>query len=123
VVEGVGHHGCEYMTNGTVVVFGATGLNFAAGMTGGVVFAYDPDRALEGRLNTELVTLGGLSEDDDALVLQLLIDHRAVTDSALAARLLENWPDTVMAFCRVTPKAAGVTMAQRPVVRPARLRA
>ena len=88
VVEGVGHHGCEYMTNGTVVVLGATGLNFAAGMTGGVVFAYDPDRALETRLNTELVTIGGLSEEDDARVLQLLIDHRAATDSALAARLL-----------------------------------
>ena len=123
VVEGVGHHGCEYMTNGTVVVLGATGLNFAAGMTGGVVFAYDPDRALEGRLNTELVTIGGLSEEDDALVLQLLIDHRAATDSALAARLLENWPDTVMAFCRVTPKTAGAVIAKRPVAAPARLRA
>jgi glutamate synthase (ferredoxin) len=123
VVEGVGHHGCEYMTNGTVVVLGATGLNFAAGMTGGVAFAYDPDRALEGRLNTELVTIGGLSEEDDALVLQLLIDHRAVTDSALAARLLENWPDTVMAFCRVTPNTAGAVIAKRPVAAPARLRA
>ncbi len=123
VVEGVGHHGCEYMTNGTVVVLGATGLNFAAGMTGGVVFAYDPDRALEARLNTELVAIGGLSEEDEALVLQLLIDHRAATDSALAARLLEGWPDTVMAFCRVTPKAAGVVVAERPVAAPARLRA
>ena len=75
------------------------------------------------RLNTELVTIGGLSEEDEAVVLQLLIDHRAATDSALATRLLENWPDTVMAFCRVTPKAAGVVIADRPVAVPARLRA
>ena len=123
VVEGVGHHGCEYMTNGTVVVLGATGLNFAAGMTGGVVFAYDPDRALDAVLNTELVTIGGLSEEDEALVLQLLADHRVATGSALAARLVERWLDTVMAFCRVTPKSAGVAIAERPVAVPARLRA
>ena len=78
------------MTNGTVVVLGGTGLNFAAGMTGGVVFAYDPDRALDGRLNTELAAIGGLSEEDEAVVLQLLIDHRAATDSAFATRLLET---------------------------------
>ncbi len=123
VVEGVGHHGCEYMTNGTVVVLGATGLNFAAGMTGGVVFAYDPDRALDAVLNTELVTTSGLSEEDEALVLQLLIDHRAATSSALAARLLARWPDTMTAFCRVAPKTAGVAIATRPVAVPARLRA
>ena len=123
VVEGVGHHGCEYMTHGTVMVLGATGLNFAAGMTGGVVFAYDPDRALEARLNKELVTIGGLSEEDEALVIQLLLDHRAATDSRLAARLLESWPDTVMACCRVTPKAAGAVIVERPVAVPARLRA
>jgi glutamate synthase domain-containing protein 2/glutamate synthase domain-containing protein 1/glutamate synthase domain-containing protein 3 len=123
VVEGVGHHGCEYMTNGTVVVLGAAGLNFAAGMTGGVVFAYDPDRALEARLNQELVTIGGLSEEDEARVIQLLLDHRAATDSRLAARLLESWSETVMACCRVTPKAVGVVIAERPVAVPARLRA
>ena len=111
------------MTNGTVVVLGATGLNFAAGMTGGVVFAYDPDRALDGRLNPELVTIGGLSEEDEALVRQLLTEHCAATRSALGARLLERWPDTALAFCRVTPKAAGVAIADRPVATPARLRA
>jgi len=123
VVEGVGHHGCEYMTNGTVMVLGATGLNFAAGMTGGVVFAYDPDRALLARLNQELVTIGGLAEEDEALVIQLLLDHRAATNSRLAARLLESWPDTVMACCRVTPKAAGAVIVERPLAVPARLRA
>ena len=123
VVEGVGHHGCEYMTNGTVVVLGATGLNFAAGMTGGVVFAYDPERALHARLNDELVIIGGLSQEDEAVLRQLLIDHRAATDSALAARLLASWPDTVIACCRVTPKAANVVIAERPLAVPEQLRA
>ncbi|HJU43922.1 MAG TPA: hypothetical protein VJ691_13940, partial [Vicinamibacterales bacterium] len=105
------------------LLLGTTGLNFAAGMTGGVVFAYDPDRALDGRLNGELVAMGGLSEEDEARVLQLLIDHRAITASGQAARLLERWPETLMSFCRVTPKAAPVTMTARPDAVPTRLRA
>ena len=122
VVEGVGHHGCEYMTNGTVVVLGPTGLNFAAGMTGGVVFAYDPDRALESRLNAELVALGGLSDEDEALLRQLVIAHRTATRSQLAARLLARWPESLMSFCRVAPKADS-TIAARPAAEPARMRA
>src|SRR5688572_21178381 len=122
VVEGVGHHGCEYMTNGTVVVLGATGLNFAAGMTGGVVFAYDPNLALEGRLNSELVGIGGLSDEDEALLRQLMIDHRTATRSRLAARLLQRWPESLMFFCRVAPKGDSA-LAARPLVEPARLRA
>ena len=122
VVEGVGHHGCEYMTNGTVVILGPTGLNFAAGMTGGVVFAYDPDLALQGRVNTELVDLGGLSDEDEALLRQLMIDHRTATRSRLAARLLKGWPESLMFFCRVAPKGDSA-LAARPLVEPARLRA
>ena len=122
VVEGVGHHGCEYMTNGTVVILGPTGLNFAAGMTGGAVFAYDPDRALEGRLNSELVGLGGLTDEDEAVLRQLLIDHRTATKSRLAARLLARWPESLMSFCRVAPKGDSV-LAARPPAEPARLRA
>jgi glutamate synthase domain-containing protein 3 len=110
------------MTNGTVVVLAATGLNFAAGMTGGVVFAYDPNLALEGRLNSELVGLGGLSDEDEALLRQLMIDHRTATRSRLAARLLQRWPESLMFFCRVAPKGDSA-LAARPVVEPARLRA
>jgi glutamate synthase (NADPH/NADH) large chain len=123
VVEGVGHHGCEYMTNGTVVVLGSTGLNFAAGMTGGLVFAYDPDRALESRLNSELVAVGGLSDEDEAMLLPLVIAHQRATDSRLASRLLEHWADAVTAFCRVSPKTAAAGMTARPVAIAARLRA
>jgi len=123
VVEGVGHHGCEYMTNGTVVVLGSTGRNFAAGMTGGIVFAYDPDRTLESRLNTELVAIGGLSDEDDATLLQLVIDHQRATESHLARALLENWADAVTAFCRVSPTTATAGLTARPVAIAARLRA
>ena len=122
VVEGVGHHGCEYMTNGTVVVLGTTGLNFAAGMTGGVVFAYDPDHVLESRLNSELVAMGGLSDDDEAAVMQLVTEHHAATGSRLARRLLDSWPEAVTAFCRVSPNTTTAVMP-RPIAIAARLRA
>src|SRR5687767_12032229 len=95
VVEGVGHHGCEYMTNGTVVVLGPTGLNFAAGMTGGVVFAYDPDHALEPRLNHELVTIGGLSVIDEGTLMTLIVQHRDLTGSPRATRVLADWPESL----------------------------
>ncbi len=123
VVEGVGHHGCEYMTGGTVVVLGSTGLNFAAGMSGGVVFAYDPENRLEVRLNSEFVARGGMSNDDEDLLRQLLLEHRAVTGSQLAARLLLEWPASLMGFCRVAPGTTAASMAARPVGVAARLRA
>ena len=123
VVEGVGHHGCEYMTNGTVVILGATGLNFAAGMTGGAVFAYDPDRVLESRLNGELVAIGGLPEEDEATLLQLIIEHRNATGSRRAALLLEHWPDALLSFCRVAPQLSVAAIPTRAVAVPARLRA
>jgi glutamate synthase (ferredoxin) len=122
VVEGVGHHGCEYMTNGTVVILGAIGFNFAAGMTGGVVFAYDPDQMLDSRLNSELAAAGGLSDEEAAMLRQLLIDHRTATRSRLAARLLARWPESLLSFCRVAAKGDNA-IAARPVAEPARLRA
>ena len=122
VVEGVGHHGCEYMTSGTVVILGATGRNFAAGMTGGAVFAYDPDRVLESRLNPELVAIGALSEEDEALLWQLILDHREATGSHLAGDLLERFRESLPAFCRVAPLTASASTA-RPVAVPERLRA
>ncbi|HET9705089.1 MAG TPA: glutamate synthase large subunit [Vicinamibacterales bacterium] len=115
VVEGVGHHGCEYMTAGTVAVLGPTGFNFAAGMTGGVVFVYDPERQLESRLNAELVALGGLSDEDDALLQHLLVEHHEATASPLAARLLGAWPEAAAEFCRVSPKTEAASLPARPI--------
>jgi len=101
VVEGVGDHGCEYMTGGTVLVLGPTGRNFAAGMSGGVAYVLDLDHD---RVNRELVDLSGLRAEDEAAVHDLLARHLQETDSAVAARLLEEWDDARQRFTLVLPR-------------------
>jgi glutamate synthase (NADPH) large chain len=91
VVEGVGDHGCEYMTGGVVVVLGQTGRNFAAGMSGGVAFVWDPDRQLARHLNFELVDLEELDTEDERLVIDLVSRHRDLTGSEVARRLTERF--------------------------------
>jgi glutamate synthase domain-containing protein 3 len=91
VVEGVGDHGCEYMTGGRVVVLGRTGRNFAAGMSGGIAYVYDVDRRFEGRCNAELVDLEELTEDDAAEVRALISEHIARTGSLVARNLVASW--------------------------------
>ncbi len=100
VVEGVGDHGCEYMTGGRVVVLGATGRNFAAGMSGGYAFVLDLD---EGRVNPELVELGPVSGDRAEELREVVERHHAETDSAVAARLLDDWDATLTRFTLVMP--------------------
>jgi glutamate synthase (ferredoxin) len=105
VVEGVGEHACEYMTGGVVVVLGATGRNFAAGMTGGMCFVYDPDGTFPNRCNTELVDIDRLSHPGmKKLVKSLLRRHYELTNSARARELLINWEDAALSFRRVLPK-------------------
>ncbi|HML00684.1 MAG TPA: glutamate synthase subunit alpha, partial [Acidimicrobiales bacterium] len=104
VVEGVGDHGCEYMTGGRVVVLGRTGRNFGAGMSGGVAFVFDPDRRFGPLVNTELVELEPLDEEDRRFVLDMVQRHAAETDSALARRLLESWGRSVADFVKVMPR-------------------
>lgn len=104
VVEGVGDHGCEYMTGGRVVVLGQTGRNFAAGMSGGIAYVLDEDGTFAGRCNKEMVGLEPLSDPADiAEVEQMVRRHLEYTDSAVAGRLLANWPDAVGKFVRVIP--------------------
>ena len=103
VVEGVGDHGCEYMTGGRVVVLGRTGRNFAAGMSGGVAYVLDEDGDFSQRCNLEMVLLEGLDVEDDCYVRELLERHRTVTDSTLADRLLANWPAALARLVRVMP--------------------
>jgi glutamate synthase domain-containing protein 2/glutamate synthase domain-containing protein 3 len=91
VVEGVGDHGCEYMTGGRVVVLGPTGRNFAAGMSGGIAYVYDRDRRFEARCNLELVDLEGLTEDDVSEVQNLIREHVARTGSLVGRNLLASW--------------------------------
>jgi glutamate synthase domain-containing protein 2/glutamate synthase domain-containing protein 1/glutamate synthase domain-containing protein 3 len=105
VVEGVGDHACEYMTNGTIVVLGATGRNFAAGMSGGLAFVYDPTGEFTRvRCNPASVDLEPLFERADIQLLESLIrKHADFTGSALARRLLENWSESVKGFVKVYP--------------------
>jgi len=100
VVEGVGDHGCEYMTGGRVVVIGATGRNFAAGMSGGVAYLLD---AVPGRINPELVDLEALDDDDVAFVRETLARHQEETGSTVAASLLESG-DIAGRFTKVMPR-------------------
>src|SRR6202020_1056864 len=86
VVEGVGDHGCEYMTGGRVVILGPTGRNFAAGMSGGVAYVYDPEGALEANLNSEMVELETLDEDDLDWLHGMLPVHAAATAPAVGHR-------------------------------------
>jgi len=101
VVEGIGDHGCEYMTGGTVVVLGATGRNFAAGMSGGMAFVHDPDGEFAARCNPAGVTLSAV-ENIDALH-ALVSEHGARTASVVAAALLDDWANASGAFVQVMP--------------------
>jgi glutamate synthase (ferredoxin) len=103
VVEGVGDHGCEYMTKGLVVVLGKTGRNFAAGMSGGVAYVLDEDGTFERHLNKGMVELDPLDEDDRKTVRDLIQRHFDYTHSAVAWRLLAGWRDTVKHLVKVMP--------------------
>ena len=106
VIEGVGDHGCEYMTSGTVAVLGPTGHNFGAGMTGGQAFVYDPLHRFPHRHHREFIALDRMSEGDDAEVLRdLLREHLLATSSARADQVLQNWDEELSHFWRVTPRA------------------
>ncbi|WP_100475629.1 glutamate synthase large subunit [Mycobacteroides abscessus] len=104
VVEGVGDHGCEYMTGGTVVVLGSTGRNFAAGMSGGVAYVYDPDKRLMDNLNDEMVDLDALDPDDQQVLRSLIEKHVAATDSAVGQRILADWSGHSDSFVKVMPR-------------------
>ncbi len=114
VVEGVGDHGCEYMTGGVVVVLGSTGRNFAAGMSGGIAFVLDEQGDFQSRLNPEMVDLEPVQDPSDlALLRELLARHARYTDSAPATRLLENWYAAPDSFKKVMPRDYRRVLAER----------
>jgi glutamate synthase (NADPH/NADH) large chain len=104
VVEGVGDHGCEYMTGGRVVILGATGRNFAAGMSGGIAYVYDVQGMLASTCNHEMIDLDPLSEPDAAELWALLKNHFDFTGSASARFILDDFEHQVKAFVKVFPK-------------------
>ncbi len=104
VVEAVGDHCCEYMTGGTVVILGATGKNFAAGMSGGIAYVYDSDATFERRCNCQMVGLYKIDDEDEFVKLQKMIErHYEHTSSSLAARILEKWQEARARFVKVYP--------------------
>jgi glutamate synthase (NADPH/NADH) large chain len=115
VVEGVGDHGCEYMTGGRAVVLGPVGRNFAAGMSGGIAYVLDLPAV---RVNTEMVDLEQLSPEDEVFLETVVFRHRAETGSAVAAEILADWEAGLARFTKVMPKdykrvLAAASAAQR----------
>jgi glutamate synthase (NADPH/NADH) large chain len=104
VVEGVGDHGCEYMTGGRVVVLGPTGRNFAAGMSGGVAYVYDPQSVFGAKVNYEMVELESLSSADLEELKAILTMHVGETESAVATKVLGSWATESANFRKVMPR-------------------
>ncbi|AOW20347.1 glutamate synthase large subunit [Urechidicola croceus] len=104
VVEGIGDHGCEYMTGGKVVILGETGRNFAAGMSGGIAYVFDKDNKFaNGLCNTEMVDLVTLNQEDEAELKELITKHQKYTESTLATKILNNWENHLKDFIKVYP--------------------
>ena len=105
VVEGVGDHGCEYMTGGRAVILGRTGRNFASGMSGGIAYVWNTDGRFEERCNTDMVDLDELTEEQDIAELKRLIEkHRDYTGSNVASAILSDWDNQVSQFVKVMPR-------------------
>ena len=105
VVEGVGDHGCEYMTGGRVVVLGPTGRNFAAGMSGGFAYIWDKDGTFKNRCNLGMVDLEAVTEDSDVAEIRRLVEnHARYTNSVVAERVLNDWNNVLKQFVKVYPK-------------------
>jgi glutamate synthase domain-containing protein 2/glutamate synthase domain-containing protein 1/glutamate synthase domain-containing protein 3 len=113
VVEGLGDHGCEYMTGGLVVVLGPTGRNFAAGMSGGIAYVYDKQKRFADRCNLELVELEELEPDDEEAVKALISEHAARTGSLVARNVLASWTRARERFVKVMPRDYKRVLAER----------
>jgi glutamate synthase (NADPH/NADH) large chain len=114
VVEGVGDHACEYMTGGRAVILGPTGLNFAAGMSGGIAYVWDVDGDFESKCNIGMIDLDPVEEDDDISELRELIElHKEFTGSKVAERVLESWPGVLSQFVKVMPTDYKRVLAER----------
>ena len=119
VVEGVGDHCCEYMTNGTVVVLGSTGKNFGAGMTGGVAYVLDLEDAFLERYNPQLITPERLSREEDVVALkELIFQHLALTESDIAKEILSDWLKYSGKFWKVCPTVPAAKPVPTEVTKP-----
>jgi len=117
VVEGVGDHGCEYMTGGRVLILGQTGRNFAAGMSGGIAWIYDPGQSFQLNCNAEMVDLDPLDKGDEQEILSLLNKHFNLTQSQVAKYILDDWAQQSAHFIKVFPKDFKRVYTQTQVTR------
>jgi glutamate synthase (NADPH/NADH) large chain len=114
VVEGIGDHGCEYMTGGRVVILGKTGRNFGAGMSGGIAYVWDPEGEFPRQCNSETFELEGLADSADREELHALVKkHYLYTDSAVAKRLMDDWDLALSQFVKVMPTDYKRVLAER----------
>ncbi len=114
VIEGVGDHGCEYMTGGRVVVLGPTGRNFAAGMSGGLAFVFDEDGTFAGRVNPEMTDQLEELDEGDAIELRALVaEHVERTDSPVGRRVLDEWDELLPRFVKIYPTDYKRVLAER----------
>lgn len=117
VVEGVGDHGCEYMTGGEVLILGDTGSNFAAGMSGGVAWIYDTSKTFVNKCNPEMVDLDPLLPEDEERIITLLKNHARLTNSKVAEFILSDWENQSVHFVKVFPKEYKAVLLQRKQVK------
>ncbi|MGB2078373.1 MAG: glutamate synthase-related protein, partial [Vibrio sp.] len=113
VVEGVGDHGCEYMTGGVAIILGATGRNFAAGMSGGVAYVWDKDGSFESKLNPELVDIDPIEDEDRQLIKEMLEKHLEFTGSDVATAFLENFDANLAQLAKVMPRDYKAVLAKK----------
>ena len=104
MVEGIGDHGCEYMTGGRVVILGGTGRNFAAGMSGGIAYLYDVNERISTKCNMEMIDLDNLTEEDEALINNMIQQHYNYTGSTVAKFILKDFENQKEHFVKVFPK-------------------
>ncbi len=113
VVEGIGDHGCEYMTGGVVVVLGETGKNFAAGMSGGMAYIYNPNNTFEQHVNPEMVDLDPLYSEDEKQLQNLIRQHFNFTGSKAALHILSEWETELSKFVKVMPRDYKAVLERR----------
>ena len=115
VVEGIGDHGCEYMTGGRVAVLGSSGRNFGAGMSGGVAYVWDGDNTFGHHFNDAIADLLDIApgSDDDAELKKMIEDHVKYTGSKVGTNLLANWNDSVTKFRKVFPRDYARVLRER----------
>lgn len=116
VVEGIGDHGCEYMTGGNVIILGETGRNFAAGMSGGIAYVYDVQHRLDLMCNKSMVDLDGIEEDDEKLLHEMISKHYQYTNSTVAKFVLNDFNNQLKNFVKVFPKDYKKVLKEKDIV-------